>query len=419
MSFGFGIGDIIACTEIAVKTIDALRSAGPEFEGLRLEVSSLTSVLGALEAEARGPMPLIHSAPRDRQEQMGYLLDNCKSGMKDLQDLVARYGSMGGTKKRDFVQWMRFAARDKRSPREKLAIHTASINIFLTTLSHGSLARLEFLIKNGRQECSRVATASMGQREINLWSTNVSDVKQPASSAWKSIIECLAEEGIEDEQVDKFQEEVKAYVRYLVRGETPFWKHNRLRGEQAAPAETTTSPVFDEPKVEKEKKRNRLLSELERARQMVQPPPMHSPMWASAYQPSAESPPIDPVLPFVYDGPMLLGEPGEDEDSGPLLSFEPVSPELPVASKSQSSKPSRGASGIITIEDVNSDDEYVGGTTRFPVSLLSRRAVIDLGYSFIEEVRSPFTLPTLLLSSNLPLKLLTTLRNPISLYLKL
>lgn len=299
MSFGFGIGDIIACTEIAVKTVDALRSAGPEFEGLRLEVSSLTSVLGALEAEARGPMPLIHSAPRDRQEQMGHLLDNCRSGMQDLRDLVDKYGSMGESRKGDFVEWMRFAARDKRSPREKLAIHTASINIFLTTLSHGSLARLEFLIKNGRQENPRAATASMGQREVNLWATSVPDVKPSTSRAWKSIIECLAEEGIEDEQVDKFQEEVKAYVRYLVRGETPFWKHHRPRDEKLAPPEpSATSPAFAESAGEREKKRSRLRSELERARQTLWPP---SPSLAPMLHMTVPPPPMHETA--VYDGP--------------------------------------------------------------------------------------------------------------------
>lgn len=276
MSFGFGIGDILACIEVAVKTTNALRSAGPEFEGLRLEVSSLISVLEGLEAEARGPMPLIHNAPRDRQEQMCALLGNCRSGMKDLQNLIDKYGSMGDNRKRDFIEWMKFAASDKRSPRDKLAIHTASINIFLTTLSHGSLARLEFLIKNGRRETSEAATPSTGQRDINLWSTAVPDptIKPTTKSVWQSIIKSLAEEGIEDEQVDNFQEEVKAYVRYLVRGETPFWKNHQRVGEKAELSESvTTTPAPDEPSEEKEKKRNRLRSELEKARRILWPPP--------------------------------------------------------------------------------------------------------------------------------------------------
>jgi hypothetical protein len=58
MSFGFGVGDIIACTQMAVQTISALRSAGSEFEGLRLEASSLVTVLSVLEAEMQSPFPL-------------------------------------------------------------------------------------------------------------------------------------------------------------------------------------------------------------------------------------------------------------------------------------------------------------------------------------------------------------------------
>lgn len=227
MSFGFGVGDIVTCTQMALKTIDALRSAGSEFEGLRLELSSLTSVLSSLKAEADGPMPLINSASAERQEQMRSLLRNCTASMEDLQGLVTKYKSWNSDKKRDCVAWMRFAAKDKKGPREKLAIHTASINIFLTTLSHGSLARLEFLIKNGPRATPSEQPGSDGVRGIGnfvVTGSGLPRTKRNGSVVWQQIGSALADEGIRDEEVEGFQEELKAYARYLVRGETPFWK---------------------------------------------------------------------------------------------------------------------------------------------------------------------------------------------------
>lgn len=229
MSFGFGIGDIIACSEVAWKTINALKSAGSDFEGLRLDLASLTSVLQALEAEAKGPMPLINTASAERQDQMRLLLRNCRESMEDLQGVVGKYRGWNADKKRDFVAWMKFAAKDKRGPREKLAVHTASINIFLTTLSHGSLARLEFLIKNGLQAAQQTPVPD-GSKGIDFsasgapWGGPQASSQGKEGAVWRNIGRSLQGEGITDKDIDGFQEEIKAYARYLVRGETPFWK---------------------------------------------------------------------------------------------------------------------------------------------------------------------------------------------------
>ncbi|KKY39617.1 hypothetical protein UCDDA912_g00321 [Diaporthe ampelina] len=272
MSFGFGIGDIIACSEVAFKTINALKSAGSDFEGLRLDLASLTSVLQALEAEAKGPMPLIKTASMERQNQMRLLLENCTESMKDLQGVVTKYSSWGVNKRRDFVAWMRFAAKDKRGPREKLAIHTASISIFLTTLSHGSLARLEFLIKNGSQAAQQ-GSAPDGTKDLDFSTTggswSGSHIKRKEGVIWQEIGRSLQGEGITDRDIEAFQEEIKAYARYLVRGETPFWKEpiSEFRIDElhrVAPSALRSSNSLSH---EEEVKRLALRDELKQARQ--------------------------------------------------------------------------------------------------------------------------------------------------------
>ncbi|KAJ0119010.1 hypothetical protein J7T55_013245 [Diaporthe amygdali] len=279
MSFGFGIGDIIACSEVAWKTINALKSAGSDFEGLRLDLASLTSVLQALEAEAKGPMPLIKTASMERQNQMRILLYNCTESMKDLQGVVGKYSGWGADKKRDFVAWMKFAAKDKRGPREKLAIHTASINIFLTTLSHGSLARLEFLIKNGSQAAHQ-GHAPDGTKGLDFsaattpWGMSHGHSKRNDNVIWQDIGKSLQREGITDKDIEAFQEEIKAYARYLVRGETPFWKESmsRSRSDEVHRVADTVpaSALFGSsaPIYEDEARRLALRAEVKQARQV-------------------------------------------------------------------------------------------------------------------------------------------------------
>lgn len=279
MSFGFGIGDIIACSEVAWKTISALKSAGSDFEGLRLDLASLTSVLQALEAEAKGPMPLIKTASLERQEQMRLLLRNCTESMRELQAVVGKYSSWGADKRRDFVAWMKFAAKDKRGPREKLAIHTASINIFLTTLSHGSLARLEFLIKNGAQAAHQGPVPD-GSKDLDFsvtgapWGGSHANSKRKDGVVWQDIGRSLQGEGIADKDIEPFQEEIKAYARYLVRGETPFWREpvSKSRSSEVhRVAESISVPpalrYSDSLSYEEEVKRLELRDELKQARQ--------------------------------------------------------------------------------------------------------------------------------------------------------
>jgi hypothetical protein len=223
MSFGFSIGDIIACSQLAVKAYSTLKDAPTEFDGLRLELRSLNATLKALADEEKCPTSLIHIASPSRREDMRLLLQNCANSMDDLQNLVLKYSSLGSGDKKRLREWISFASKDKQGPRDKLAIHTASMNMFLTTLSHGSLGRLEFLMKNARQTPSMTTKPKIEQeKSVTVGPHDINPI-MVGSSAWVALEDDMASEGITNQHVEQFQEELKAYLRYLVRGDTPFW----------------------------------------------------------------------------------------------------------------------------------------------------------------------------------------------------
>lgn len=253
MSFGFSIGDIIACSQLAAQTYSALKTAPKEFEGLRLEVRSLNATLKALGDEERSPTSLIHAASPSRRDDLRMLMENATNSMDDLQKLVLKYSSLGSTEKRRFTEWVRFASKDKQGARDKLAIHTASINMFLTTLTHGSLGRLEFLLKNARQShpsnAPKPTTGSghfgtVGSRDPNV---------QANGTAWMALGNDMSTEGITEQHVEQYQEYLKAYLRHLVRGEMPFWSERTTTKVQAA----STREVHTRSSVKEELKRHR------------------------------------------------------------------------------------------------------------------------------------------------------------------
>ncbi|TKX20509.1 hypothetical protein C1H76_7319 [Elsinoe australis] len=229
MSFGFSVGDILACIEVATKTYSALKNGPTDFKDLALELASLTNVLEVLKEEVASPTSSVHhTTSLRRQAQIGTLLENCSESMQSLRELVTKYPRMGKDEKRSVSQWLKFVKENKQSPRDKLAIHTASINMFLTSLTHGALGRVEFLLKNPKQGTSLpLPSATTGSYSTSRGpqgsNASASSNNSHASGTWNKISQDLATEGIYDQQMDKFQEDIKAYVRYLVNGETPFW----------------------------------------------------------------------------------------------------------------------------------------------------------------------------------------------------
>ncbi|KAF2422164.1 hypothetical protein EJ08DRAFT_482486 [Tothia fuscella] len=204
MSFGFSVGDVFVCSKAAYSAYTALKNAPEEFAELSLEVLSLNQTLHALSEEASSPSSIILLASPQRQESLRLLLDNCRKGLTQLELLVVKSKSLGASEKTRFLEHVRFAAKGKQGPRDKLAIHTASINIFLTSLTHSSLGRLELLIRNA----------------INGTALTIS----PDQEIWSSISKDLAINGIDAKDVDRLRHEIVAYTRHLVKGGEPFWK---------------------------------------------------------------------------------------------------------------------------------------------------------------------------------------------------
>lgn len=211
-----------------------MKSAPAEFQELRLEVLSLSTTLQALADESSSPTSIILLAPPQRQESLRVLLENCTKGLKQLELILGKYPSLGPNEKTRFLEHIRFASKGKQGPRDKLAIHTASINIFLTSLTHSSLGRLELLIKNALRR---------GEREKGAMSA-LDVIQEP--DAWHSIGQDLALEGITSDAAARFKHEIEAYTRHLFNGGKPFWMKSHPNPPQSysasSPAQGAPAP---------------------------------------------------------------------------------------------------------------------------------------------------------------------------------
>ncbi|KAL9618000.1 MAG: hypothetical protein Q9160_007248 [Pyrenula sp. 1 TL-2023] len=248
MSFGFSVGDLISCTKLAVATFQALKSAPAEFHSLSLEVNSLSSTLKALTEESIAQNSIIRLASRERQESLQLILDTLTGSLQKLRRVVLEYNGLADFDKRRLRERLGFVTRDTKGPREKLAVHISSLGIFLTSLTHSSLSRLENLV--------RELAAGGGAADRPVSQSGIREVDHQKASfvkGWNMIGEELWREGVRPKDMKNLEVEVTSYVRHLVTGGKPFEEvdgerqslHHRMMGRQWQSADR--SPVTKRP----------------------------------------------------------------------------------------------------------------------------------------------------------------------------
>ena len=125
MSFGYSMGDFVVVGQLAWKIYRACKDAPEGFKNIAQEVLSLHVVLKELE-ETHSDANLSAT----QQSRLGVVGDGCRAVLKDLQELVNRYNSLGTNTKRtwDRLAWGSDNIAELRS---RLISNTGLLTAFL------------------------------------------------------------------------------------------------------------------------------------------------------------------------------------------------------------------------------------------------------------------------------------------------
>lgn len=225
MSFGFSIGDFITVADIAWKTYTALKDASEDFDGFSSEVHSLYTALICLRDEAISPSSILQYAAPQKIAGLKDVIKNCENSLLNLQGKAKKVCLLQPRQRRQVWESLKLAFKDKQGPRDRIAIHTASVNMFLSSLTHNSLGRLEFLLKNALQ------SPSSG---FSISSNLPRSPDGGGENTWNQIGQDLLMEGIGERHLREFSDEIKAYIRYLVHGGNFLSKRN-FRLDRSSP----------------------------------------------------------------------------------------------------------------------------------------------------------------------------------------
>jgi hypothetical protein len=96
MSFGFGIGDILAVGKLAWtlyrECYSVARGAPQEFQVLTGEIATLSNSLKILQEEVEDPNSLLVLAGEDRVKMVNEMVARIHVTLKELQQVAKRYG---------------------------------------------------------------------------------------------------------------------------------------------------------------------------------------------------------------------------------------------------------------------------------------------------------------------------------------
>lgn len=165
MSFGFSIGDFLSLGQLTWSLYRACKSSPSSFLELSRELNSLHTILLELSDEAGSPTSLLNRRGATRKEELDSLVDNLREVLTEIDGILKRYGSLGRDQKK---VWERvgFASHNLGELRGRLQIHVGSLQVFMQSLSVGSLGRIEVIldelvrdVRAGRKERSVISCA--------------------------------------------------------------------------------------------------------------------------------------------------------------------------------------------------------------------------------------------------------------------
>jgi hypothetical protein len=128
MSFGYGVGDLLAIGTLAWKVYKSCKGASESFRDISSEVLSLHVVVK--EAE---DIVFAQTLPLAKQEQLRVVGDGCRHVLEDLDNLVKKYQSLGTQSKRTWDR-MRWGAEDISELRARLTSHIGILTGLLAAL---------------------------------------------------------------------------------------------------------------------------------------------------------------------------------------------------------------------------------------------------------------------------------------------
>lgn len=159
-----------------------------------------------LADEVGNPKSLLNRRGLALQDEFKQILENVQASLKELEQMVLKYRSLGTMEKRTWDR-LRFGLKELNTIRQKLTYHTAQIKLFLGNLMMGSMGRIETLLEEFVREIRT------GKRAPTLLS--IEQGGDEATIGWKRLESDLSDSGVPSEDIDRHRDDIEEYLAQL------------------------------------------------------------------------------------------------------------------------------------------------------------------------------------------------------------
>lgn len=127
MNFGYGAGDIIAISRLAVKVYTAYKDAPGDYRDISDEVKSLNIIINNTAEYFES-----NTLSNKKRDEGREILEGCNNVLKDLDSLIERYNSLVTSASSSQVfQRIKLGTEDLATLRARLTSNTTLLNGFI------------------------------------------------------------------------------------------------------------------------------------------------------------------------------------------------------------------------------------------------------------------------------------------------
>ena len=126
MSFGWGVGDIMAISGLAVQVYTAYKDAPDDYRHISDEVKSLHIIVNKAARHFESP-----TLSSDNWQEGQEVLKGCQNVLEDLDSLIQKYNSLASASSSRVLKRIRLGTEDVATLRARLTSNTTLLSSFI------------------------------------------------------------------------------------------------------------------------------------------------------------------------------------------------------------------------------------------------------------------------------------------------
>ncbi|KAF8435887.1 ankyrin repeat-containing domain protein [Terfezia claveryi] len=212
MSLGFGIGDIIAVSRLALDVYSAYKDAPEDFRNISHEIKSLHIIVDKHKDEFRDKILNL-----DEERQLREILQGCTNVLEDLDKLRIKYMSLGSAQgsSAQAIDRIKWGQENIVELRARLTSNTTLLNTFIISRTHAMVVTGQAELLSSIEEIKNHFLAGLRRKNstMSLQSNSSFAPSVKTKEAMKRLCKNLYKAGVRADMIRDREDQAAAFFQ--------------------------------------------------------------------------------------------------------------------------------------------------------------------------------------------------------------